>query len=409
MTLKGKHIILVSIVVIGAIHIAFRARIKDSKEVVATLVTKNYVYEAGNEIALSFKLNTVAHTTLVLHATFGTTTLVSMSQEPQFVIPDFISRKKGKIAFTLLSKSKVLYKGELDVMTNTETNIELESYIGPPSIIAGGIDYTMPVIIATDSYDNPLPDSTKVYIKHQFLNIEREDLVYSKDMIGWRNIFSYRQSGRILLFSKVEEVVSKEFSVEVYPSLPENFEITSNRKHTYADGNQITDFITSIIKDEYGNIISDGSLVEFVIKDLNGSILHAQGSTINGRAVAKILHPDHEDVWRVKAYVHGMAESNEITVKYAPIIDDFEVKFDMGNRKIMIGPLMSFMEQLIPDGALVKVVILKNGEEIDTQIKTSYDGMITFWLQNGFYKSGNYDVYITALGIEKQYKNIRLQ
>ncbi|MBG6130195.1 hypothetical protein IWQ47_001722 [Aquimarina sp. EL_43] len=411
MKLKKKHIILLFLgALICAISIAFTTVLKTQDEISAVLVTKERVFEAGNPIVLDFKLNTSVRTQLFIHSSFGSNVIDPDTHDTaRFTVPEFMAKKKGLVSYTLLGESGSLYEGEIRIISNTKTKVHLESYIGPPSIIAGGEDYTMQIIVSTDSFDNPLPDSTAVLIRHQFLDIEKERILQSKDMIGWANIFSYDQSGRILLFSKVGKTVSKEFSVEVYPSLPQNFEIRSNRKHAYADGNQITELITSIIKDEYGNIVSDGSLVKFVIKDEKGQLLHTQGSTVNGQAVGKILHPDHKDTWQIKAYVPGMAESNILTIAYTQVLDDFEVKFDNDNREITIGPLISFMEQLIPDGTIVKMDIFKDNQKIDTKVKTSSHGLVRFLLQDGFYASGNYDMQIKALGIQKEFKNITLK
>ncbi|WP_024771952.1 hypothetical protein [Aquimarina macrocephali] len=411
MKLRKKHIILLLLEsLICTISIAFTTVLEKTDEVSAVLLTKERVFEAGNTIVLDFKLNTPVRTQLFIHSSFGSNVIDSDEQNTaHFVVPEFMAKKKGLVSYTLLGGSGSLYEGEIRIIPNTKTKVHLESYIGPPSIIAGGEDYTMQIIVPTDSYDNPLPDSTAVLIRHQFLDIEKESILQSKDMIGWINIFSYEQSGRILLFSKVGGTVSKEFSVEVYPSLPENFEIKSNRKHAYADGNQITEFITSIIKDEYGNIVSDGSLVKFVIRDAKGLLLHTQGSTVNGQAVGKILHPDHKDTWQIKAYVPGMAESNTLTIAYTQVLNDFEVKFNDDNREITIGPLISFMEQLIPDGTIVKIDIFKDNQKIETRIKTSSQGIVRFLLQDGFYVSGNYDIQIKALGIQKEFKNIALK
>ncbi|PKV53033.1 hypothetical protein ATE84_5166 [Aquimarina sp. MAR_2010_214] len=411
MKLGKKHIILLLLgSLICTISIAFTTVLKKPKEVSAVLLTKERVFEAGNAIVLDFKLNTPIKTQLFIHSSFGSNVIDSDKDDTaRFIIPEFMANKKGMVSYVLLGESENLYEGEIRIIPNAKTKVYLESYIGPPSIIAGGEDYTMQIIVPTDSYDNPLPDSTAVLIRHQFLDIEKESILQSKDMIGWANIFSYDQSGRILLFSKVGETVSKEFSVEVFPSLPENFEIDSNRKHAYADGNQITEFITSVVKDEYGNIVSDGTLVEFVIKDAKGSLLHTQGSTVNGQAVGKILHPDHKDTWQIKAYVPGMAESNTLTLGYTQVLNDFEVKFGNDNREITIGPLISFMEQLIPDGTIVKIDIFKDNQKVDTKVKTSSQGLVRFLLQEGFYDSGSYDIQIKALGVQKEFKNITLK
>ncbi|MEW7278702.1 hypothetical protein ABW636_08900 [Aquimarina sp. 2201CG1-2-11] len=411
MRLFRKNIIFLGSVIFScATSIAFTTFYTKPKEVSAKLVSTQKVFEAGETISLDFELNTPVKTTLFLHTSFGSASIDPVEPTTtRFVIPNFIARKKGKISYKLIYESEVLVKGMIDVIANTRTEVSLESYIGPPSIVAGGKDYTMHVVIPTDAYDNPFPDSTVVAIKHQFMKVENENTLYSKDMIAWKNIFSYKQSGRLLLFSKVGETASKEFSVEMYPALPEDFVISSDRKHVYADGNQIAELSTSIIKDMYGNVVSDGTLVQFVIKDASGAILQTQGSTLYGKAVARVLHPDHKDTWQIKAYVYGMAESNELTLSYQPIIDDFEVKFAKENREIVVGPLVSFMQQLIPDGATVKLMIFKEQKKIDTKISTSSNGKVRFLLKDGFYEAGIYDIHISALGVQKKYKKVLLQ
>ncbi|WP_281989214.1 hypothetical protein [Aquimarina aggregata] len=407
---RKRHIILLLFPIVIAISIAFTNSTTQKGNITATLLTKSTTFEAGQNIQLDFKLSDSVVTELFLHSSYGTTVITpNLSDNTQFDIPDFMANKKGRITYTLVYKSKGIASGEIKIIATTEQKVFLESYIGPPSIIAGGRDYTMQTVLANDSYDNPIADSTKVIMKHQFLDRIEERELYSKDMITWTNIFSYKKSGRMLLFSKVHATVSKEFSVEVYPSLPENFEITSKREHIYADGNQITEFITSIIRDENGNIVSDGTMVDFSIKDKSGLLLHTQGKTIEGKAVAKMLHPSHHEIWQIKGYVHGMAESNTLLLEYEAVLDDFNVQFTNHNREIKVGPLISFMEQLIPDGAIVKMNIIKNGIKIDTKIESSSQGLVRFILQEGFYDTGEYTIVISALGVEKKYNDIRLK
>ncbi len=406
MSKKQKYIIF-CIPMLLICSIGFKAVVSESKEAVAILQTEEEVFEAGSDIVLDFELSASVKTQLFLHTAFGST--IIESDTGHFIVPEFVCEKKGLINYELVYNSKTLYQSKIRVKTRKEKSIQLASYIGPPSITAGGKDFTMHVIIPTDSYDNPLPDSTAIQIKHQFLDIENEETLYSKDMIGWSTIYSYNQSGRMLLSSKVGDKASKEFSIEIFPSLSEDFQISSERKHPYADGNQITKFITSVLKDRYGNIISDGTLVAFIIKDINGSILQTQGSTINGKAIAKILHPDHKDIWEVRAFVPGIAKSNMLSLEYKSVLEDFDVIFTKSNRKISVGPLLSFMDQLIPDGAVVTLKISQDGEDLETKIKTSSDGVVQFNLEEGFYPSGNYDVEIKALGVQKEYKNKKLQ
>jgi len=373
----------------------------------ASYRSEHDIFEARNQITLDFELSKPVSTTLFLESSYGNTVLES--DNGSFALPVFISRKRGKLKYTLLHNKKVLLTGDIEIIPNRKTPVVLESYIGPPSILAGGHDYTMQSVIPTDSYDNPLPDSTAIQVQHQFLDLERYKTIYTKDLLGWIRIFSYPKSGRILLSSKVEETTSKEFSVEVYPWLPVDFEITSSRKHNYADGNQITHFTTSILRDQYGNIVSDGTLVDAYIYPKNGTVLRTQGKTVNGQALLKMLHPDHAETWRIKAFVEGIAESNTLTLDYVSVIDDFDVSFHQKKRRIRVGPLFSFMGQLIPDGAVVTLKIFRQGQKIETKVKTSFEGKVEFWLDKDFYPNGKYTVVVNAMGIQKEFKDMQLQ
>ncbi|WP_010178818.1 hypothetical protein [Aquimarina agarilytica] len=374
------------------------------------MTTSQSVFEAGEHITLAFELSTPTTVSLVCHSAYGTTIVTPNYDlaDALFTLPENTSTKKGILDFKLISKGTSLYNGSINIIANTKNKTSLESYIGPPSISAGTHDYTMLVVVPTDSYDNPIANNTPVSIKHQFLDDQKEASIKTNDLMAWKTIHSDKKSGRILVSSTVNAVSSKEFAVEVFPSQPTNFTIDYHRKHTYADGNQITTFTTSVIKDTYGNTISDGTLVDFTIKNQNNSLLKTQGMSINGVATAFMLHPDHEEIWNVSAHINGMATSNTITINYKAVTEKLPVHFSNANRRISIGPLQSFMEQLIPDGAIVKLTITKNEQILETKLKTTANGMVSFDLEKGFYPPGTYSFIIEALGLTSIHSNIKL-
>jgi len=406
MKIQKKHIIFLLSIMIVLVW-SFSPNTDEVKDATAILLTKQAEFEAGSEIILDFEIIPPSPAHLILHSSFGTTEITS--ETGTFLFPDFVANKKGIIDYQLSLNTKELVSGQLKIKTNSRSPIDIASYVGPSSITAGEKDYTMQVLIPTDVYDNPLPDSTAIRIVHQFLDSEKEKNIVSKNMIGWSRIYSYQKSGRMLLSSKVGNQSSKEFSVEVFPDIPLDFEINGIRKHKYADGNQVTKLITSVLKDRYGNVVSDGTYVQFVIKDSSGFILQTQASTINGVATGKILHPDHSAVWQVQGYVPAIAKSNVITLDYRSIMDDIPISFSQDNRTIQIGPLLSFMEQLIPDGALVTLKLFRDKSLIEKIVKNSSEGIVTFDLAEDFYPKSGYDIEIEALGIKKIYKNIKLQ
>ncbi|NNE15185.1 MAG: hypothetical protein HKN51_09430, partial [Saprospiraceae bacterium] len=282
---------------------------------------------------------------------------------------------------------------------------KIETYIGPPSIEAGGSDYTMLVVIPTDSLDNPITNNTLVSAKYQFLETQEEKDIFTKNLIAYKKIYSQNESGRMLVSSECLNFNSKEFTINIGASIPTNFTISDKRSHDHADGNQITSFLTSVIKDKHGNMVSDGTYVNFFITNKNGNILKTSGITIGGIATSQMIHPDHEDVWSVKAYVNGMAESNVLTLNYKQVINDFEVIFTNNNREITIGPLQSFMKQMIPDGLQVKLTIYKDNLPVQTLLNTSFNGFVDFSLKPDVIKNDIYKFSITTAGLEKTFEN----
>ena len=121
-----------------------------------------------------------------------------------------------------------------------------------------------------------------------------------------------------------------------------------------------------------------------------------------------MIHPDYGTQWQIQAYVNGMAESNTISLNYKQAITYFEVLFSENNREITIGPLKSFMEQMIPDGLAVKLQIYKNNTIIESMTTTSIDGYAQFKLKANLIENDDYTIVIQTAGIEKTFKNTTL-
>ena len=372
------------------------------------LLTTETEFEAGSIIDLKFSTKNGYGPNLYLSNSYGSIILSSSLKKSilSYRLPKSFSNKRGIINWKLLSGDSLL-SGKFNIYPKQEV-ATMETYLGPPSIEAGGTDYTMLVVIPTDTYDNPLKDSTQVSVRHQFLTNVNRDVIYTKNGIGYKNIFSELKTGRILISSESLNKNSKEYDVNVLPAIPTNFSITYKRNHEYADGNQITSFSTSIIKDKHGNVVSDGTYVDFFITNTSNHILKTSGSTINGSATAKMIHPDHRDSWTVKAFIEGMAESNSLSLSYKQAVLDFQVRFSKDNRTVTIGPLKSFMNQMIPDGLEIKLHIYKNGTKMKTLYKNSFEGYTSFKLNSDSFPKDNYTFKIETAGIEKTYQNIKL-
>jgi hypothetical protein len=392
-----------------AIFIGFSLHAQITKSnnstVLHTAITE---FTAGEQIQLKFTGALNLSSSLYLSNSYGSTLLYPIIDNELLIytIPESISAKSGIVNWRLLDQDPNL-SGSFQIRPKAVIK-NLESYLGPPSIQAGGTDFSMMVVIPTDELDNPFQDGTLVNIRTQFLDSEVTSDELTKNFIAYKNTYSPKQTGRILMGSESLGITSKEFDINVLASVPRDFIISEHRNHKYADGNQIATLTSSPIKDDYGNVVEDGTFVEFFIKTKKGAILKASGTTIDGVATAKIIHPDHTDEWTVKAIINGMAESEAISFSFEQLFDDFDVSFSKDNRTIGVGPLKSFMQQLIPDGFNVNLSVYNNQELIQTLYKQTVSGEVTFKLNPDVFPEGNYTFKINTAGLEKTYNSKQL-
>lgn len=365
---------------------------------------------AGEIITLTFdSFEIKPEMVLHCHSALGSVVLSPLLQEKDIVyqLPNFMSQKAGQITWFLFSGSNQLKQGVFMVLPMQAT-VSMETYLGPPSILAGGVDYTMFVSIPTDEYDNTMLDSTVVNLEYYFKNRNvRIPLLTDKGYV-FKRIFSPNKSGRIFAVSECLNTYSKEYDVNVQPALPIDFLIFAEEHHGYADGNQISTFKTSILVDTFNNIVSDGTMVEFYIKNNYGNILRTRGVTIKGIATAEMLHPEYEDRWSVQAIVAGMAESNVIEVDFKQVVLDYDVHFYDQNRRIVLGPIKSYMNQLIPDGFKADMAIFKHGKLVKREIKAFQDGMVTFLLDINEIEQGNYKICFKVADLNQVFEAVEL-
>lgn len=373
------------------------------------LLTKDSIFTSGTFQTLTFTNASENIPILYLSNSYGTTLcpVIRVKKYLFYKIPKPISSKRGLVTWKLIQDSKTLLQGNVSIVSDTLVS-KIETYVGPPSIMAGNRDFSMMVMIPTDTLDNPIMDKSEVLLKKQFLSYEDTTQLAVKNLISYRRIYATEKTGRYLLSSKAHNKMSTEHTLLVWAALPTNFEITAHRNHGYADGNQLTKISTSVIKDPYGNKVSDGTFVNFIIEDKDGFILSAKGTTINGIASTKVMHPDHQQTWKVKGYIQGISESNEIILTYKQVVTDFQVVFSKHNRKITVGPLRSFMQQMIPDGLRVALDIQKGDKTHKYMVETSKNGFVSFYLDPENYKNESYDFTITTASIQKTFKNKRV-
>ncbi len=368
-------------------------------------------YSAGSPIILKFTNTSDRETQLWIHNSYGSTLVEDTGKNKEdhlFKIPKYFCNKSGILNWKLIAEKSVLQKGTITIQPG-KTPIVMENYIGPQDIFNTAKDFAMLVSVPTDTFDNPLADKTKLNITEFFKSQQQINSVQLNNLIGWRKINSHPKTGKIIATIVCNNSTSEEFTVDILPNTPENFIIKANKTHNYADGNQIITFTTSILKDRYGNTVSDGTKVSFIIQNNLGYTLQTSGNTIGGIATGNILHPESAQIWNIKAYVIGMAESNELQTSFITALSEIPVEFNNKENKIIVGPLVSFIQQRIPDGALVTLKIYENKKIINSLHKLSLKGFANFDLNKTIIPPGTYTISVETMGKTRELKYVELQ
>lgn len=351
---------------------------------------------AGEELLLTFN-TTSAEALLILKNAYGSTAIKAVKSRV-FKVPKFMSDKSGILRWKYLNK-KSSRSGEINILPQTTPKL-IETYFGPRSIQAGYDDFSMLVSIPTDSLDNPLADGTSVNISEFFQgNLSQQDF-QMEHMFAWKNINTREKASKITVATSAEGVAGKEMISNVYPSLASDFSITTNSEHLYADGNQVTQLITSPITDDFGNIVSDGTSVEFVVETEKGLRLKTSANTINGVATAQLLHPEEAGSWSIQANVTGMAISNSLSIEFEPVLT--EIPHDISERSISVGPLKSFMNQLLPDGADVHFQIVLENDDIYKEKVPTQDGVANFKIPKTIALENIREISVKTMGVHKK-------
>ncbi|MGB2272786.1 MAG: hypothetical protein ACPH2K_00300 [Flavicella sp.] len=364
------------------------------------ILTLDSNYEAGALTYFSVEADKQINPSLICSNSYGTILLnpTRIKETLLFKLPKSIKNKRGIVNWILIEKQKKLRVGKFNIIANSEVKT-IDNYLGPNLLEVDNTNYAMYINLVFDLFDNIASEGTPTVITTQFLDSIHKDTIAIQNMISYKKIYSGSSIGKMSLSTTVQSKSTEEKYIDFVSGNPLDFEITAKRNHDYADGNQITEFVTSTIKDKSGNTVSDGTYVSFLIRDQNNNLMQCAATTIKGIASAKIVNPESAVTWDVKALITGFSESNSIQLTYKQSVKDFDILYKKELNSIRVGPIKSYMHQLIPNGFKVTLEILSE-TTATTLIETSFDGHAVFELPKLNNKK-KYTFRITCAGIQK--------
>ncbi len=367
-------------------------------------VRQQITHVAGEQVLMKFSADEGDIPLLLVSSALGSTTIKGKktAEEWQYEWPSTLTQKAGVASWVLLKSRGSLPNGSVRISPYPGRRGLIETYLGPKSIRVGGTDYTMLAALPTDPYDNLLPEGSPLGISRQIgENLVTDTMVIRNGMV-WKNLFSPDTVGIMLASLAFGNSESKELSVKVRPGNATDFELDLERIHSYADGHQLLTIRTSRISDQYGNTISDGTLVNFVAQTSLGATVYAMGKTLSGIATAKFLHPERPGTWKITAYITGVAESTSLALEFKAAFSDFKISVSENDRILSMGPIRSFMDQLIPDGMGIRMIIKDTHGKIQKLQTTTRNGKGEMILDPEMFAPGIYEAEIETGGVLKK-------
>jgi len=236
----------------------------------------------------------------------------------------------------------------------------MDTYLGSKSVVADGKDWAIITAIPTDKYDNLLKDNTPVNFDLLSPTNQREHSVSStKHGVAFQKIYAETTSGKTFVGVSIDSVNSREKELLQVADFPLNFTIQAEKNSLYADARQTFKIKTSLLKDQYGNIVSEGTMVVFQIKDANNTTRIFNAYTINGVAEFHLQNPISLGDLQVVASVFGGGKSNNLSIPFQSAFQNIPIEFDVTTRKLKlrIGVLRGKLNQLLPNGIIVALSI----------------------------------------------------
>lgn len=240
--------------------------------------------------------------------------------------------------------------------------------VGPRSIVADGKHWTMLVAVPTDRYGNPMADGFPVTVRAQHpapdggdpLAGLEEKTTEAQRLFAWARIDSRTRAGRTFLSVNAGEAGSPERDVQEVPGLPLPFRLYAEPETAVADGRQTVAISSEQIRDQFDNLLLDGTSVQLLAESSDGSRRMIPTVTQDGRIYASLQSPGAPGTLTVRAQIVDVL-SEPLTLRFTPgpAVRPISVTVELTGDFLVIrgGPLLGPIGQFIPDGTPVRFTI----------------------------------------------------
>jgi hypothetical protein len=308
------------------------------------------------------------------HGTFGVVGYRSPGDAgtATWVLGADFTRSAGLVTFR--ATAGTLHAASESRITAGEPADPLLPLVGPRNIAADGEAEAMAVVLPADQYGNPAeagaPVTFRVRMPSSANAAENPVDTYaalSDGIVAYSRIRSRLRAGTLAVSATAGNAYSPERSLEAVPGLPARLEVIAHTAEGVADGRTLFDVQTNQLLDANGNIILDGTLVQFIVLSKDGAKRVLAAQTIAGRASLAIQAPLDPMTMTVAAVLAGV-QSPAVTIEFLRPNRTQQLPVTInatdGIFEIRVGPVLGDVQQYIPDGtpALLRVRALGQAE-----------------------------------------------
>jgi len=269
--------------------------------------------------------------------------------------------------------------------------------VGPKSIVADGEDHAMVVVLPQDRFGNAAGNaagSTELSVRRP----QGDQLRKSTAVVGlvtWQRVFSGIRAGRAEIAATTGEAYGPTADLDEVPGDPVPFSLTLSDHALQADGRTLHAVQTDELVDRFGNLLVDGTAVEFRIDEPKGSG-QATAVTIDGRATLHLEAPEVPGTVHVYAFAAGAA-SNLLALEFEAAVDELptDLRASDGRWTLEIGPIRTIDAGFVPDGTTA----IFTDDEIELEVML-VGGRATLDLA----KPASAEARIRILGVEQRVK-----
>jgi hypothetical protein len=363
----------------------------------------NHITHVG--VALQVKVGPVANSdgqpvTLIAWGTVGPRVYQTIFQHQfaSFRLSSTQMQQSGTLSLQVKSGNA---QGATSVTIQPGSAVEpLIPLVGARAVIADAFHWSMVVVVPTDAFGNPVTEGTQVEVQAQHPdNTTDHYIVAVHHLLAWSRITSHTTAGRTTIAVQIGSVHGPAGTLTETAGWPVPFQLSATPSPITADGQRLLTISTASIRDRYGNVMPDGTLVTFVVDYPGGATASIPTQTIDGVAQTVLQVPQQNGTITVYAMILG-ASSRVFHVNIAPglAIDPFAIHLQHDDQQhietLRAGPLLGPLGQYVPDGTNVRFKLTSSHGAVTWLNTTTQSGYAQTAIHYLLYPAGTYAITV---------------